>query len=135
MMASIETIANDDLLYRRLLYLHIKPTGQISSAAFKNKRKKPDPEPSVDLARLTTPERCLLLGLPGMKLGQLKAEVPFGLGLGIEHRPTNDNNAHCVITGNHTLESCRRLAEATMLVRCDVSGLARHEFSQWTGRE
>jgi len=116
MIESIETIFNDDLLYRRLLHFHIKSTGQISSAAFKNKKKEPDPEPSVDLARLTTPGRCLLLGLPGMKLGQLKAEVPFGLGLGVEHRPTNDNDAHCVITGNHTLESCRRLAEATILV-------------------
>jgi len=115
MTAPIESVFRDDILYRRLLRFHIKPTGQISSAAFKDKKGRPDSEVSVDLARLTTPERCLF-GLPGMRLGQIKASVPLDLGLSVEHRPVVENDAHCVIAGMHTIRTCRLLAEATTVL-------------------
>ena len=116
MKVPIETIFADDLLYRRLLPYHIKATGQVSSAAFKNKKGQPDAEVSVDLARLTTLERCLSLGLPGMRLGELRASVPLSLELRVEHCPVNDNNAHCLIIGAHTKKTCKLLAEATTVI-------------------
>ena len=42
----IETIADDDQLYRRLAPLHINPDGSVNSAAFKLCRL-PDPPVSV----------------------------------------------------------------------------------------
>lgn len=51
----METIEPNDVLYRRLVSFHLKPDGEITSAAFKL-NGKPDPHASVDLARLTTAE-------------------------------------------------------------------------------
>lgn len=120
MSGPVETIAADDLLYRRFFQYYIKSSGEVSSAAFKDKKGRPDPELSVDLARLTTPERCLSLGQPGMRLGQLKAAVPLSLGLSIVHSPVADNYAHCLMIGNPTKQICRLLAEATTVVACEL---------------
>ncbi len=106
-------IAENDWLYRRILGIHIKDGDQVSSAAFKNKTKKPDPEPSVDLARLTTPQQCLDLVPRGMGLIELQAKILLSLGFAIIHAPVPDNSAHCVIRGGHTMETCRKLAEGS----------------------
>ena len=52
-------MADDDDLYRRVVPYFIVEGDRISSAAFKDRRGKPDTSISVDLARLTTPIECL----------------------------------------------------------------------------
>jgi hypothetical protein len=73
-------------------------------------RKKPDPELSVDLARLTTSEETLGRGLPGMGLAELAASAPLDMGLTVIHKPEPDNRAHCLVMGLATKEQCRELA-------------------------
>jgi hypothetical protein len=58
MVEAIEEIADDDQLYRRLAPAHVNPDGTVNSAAFR-RGKAFDSSVSVDLARLTSPERTL----------------------------------------------------------------------------
>ena len=53
-----EEISEQDVLNRRVLPWLVSDDGSVSSGAFM-KRKKPDPELSVELARLATPEESL----------------------------------------------------------------------------
>lgn len=114
-----ETVGPRDSLYRRIFHFFVKDDGNVSSAAFK-KKNKIDPKISVDLARLTTPSRALTFGLPGMGLAELSAAVPLDLGLAVTHCPDAEtgNDAHCVITGEHTRTTCHVLAEnATVVIQ------------------
>lgn len=113
----MERIDDDDDLYRRIFRYSVKPDGTVSSAAFMTKSKKPDPECSVSLARLTTPEEVLRpgRGLPGQRLIALTASVPRSLGLTVLHDPLPDD-AHCLIWGLTLVSECDRLAEASSLV-------------------
>jgi hypothetical protein len=117
-MADEKVVVDErDSLFRRLVSFWVNEDGTVNSSAFKNKKKKPDPEPSVDLARLTSPERCREVGgNPALGVGELRAAVPLDLGFNVEHRPVPEDDAHCVILGNHTKETCRRLAEATVVI-------------------
>ncbi len=116
MAATLETVLPEDGLYRRLTAFAVQG-GRVTSAAYKQ-RGKPDPEPSVDLARLTTPAQCLICGgRPELGIGELPARIPFALHLSVVHTPEPNNNAHCVIKGEHTKETCRRLAEATTILK------------------
>lgn len=108
-------IADDDLLYRRLAPPpgHIKSDGTVASNAFKL-HAQPDPELSVDLARLTTESESLARAArPGFRLGVLKAGDVRALGLTVTHEPTDDNPAHCLICGNNSKATCAQLAELT----------------------
>ena len=107
-----------DSLYRRLTAFAVNADGTVNSAAFKH-RGKPDPQPSVDLARLTNPEKCLHFGgMPELGVGELSAKVPLENNLTVQHSPDlqTGNEAHCLILGNHTKLTCRLLAEATVVI-------------------
>lgn len=78
----------------------------------------PDPEPSVDLARLTTPERMQARAAPGTRIGMFVAREVRAAGLDVVHRPDYEhhNPAHCVITRVRTADHCRLLADATRII-------------------
>jgi hypothetical protein len=60
----------------------------------------PDPELSVNLARLTTAEATRdEAGRPGWGVCQFLAEVPVSLGLTVRHKPLEGNYAHSVLEG------------------------------------
>lgn len=78
------------------------------------RNSRPDPEVSVDLARLTTPEQSLSRApRAGFGLGSLTVGVPRSLGLRVRRDPLPGNPAHALIVGNDSIETCRRLARAT----------------------
>jgi len=60
-VSTTEAIADDDWLYRRLALNHLRSDGTVNRTAFMrnsvppNTGKEPDPQVSVDLARLTVP--------------------------------------------------------------------------------
>ena len=110
-------IADNDLLYRRLAPSgHLNSDGTVASNAFKL-HSRPDPEPSVDLARLTTAsESRARAGRPGFRVGVLRAGDVRALGLTVTHEPTEDNPSHCLIRGNTTRETCKKLAEKTRML-------------------
>ena len=107
-----ETIADDDVLFRRVIHYFITADNRISSAAFKEKGKLPEAL-SVDIARLTTATDCLDRGLPGMCLVRLIAGVPRSLGLSVTHEPKWGNWAHAEIRGEFKKEVCAKLADAS----------------------
>jgi hypothetical protein len=112
-----EVIADADELYRRLAPDFVKADGSISSAAFK-RGKIPDPEVSVDLARLTTPVRCLVgADRAHFGLGVLIAAVPRRMGLTVRHAPVDGNWAHSVIEGQTDRQQPRLLAQQTRLIK------------------
>jgi len=113
----LEVIDDDDELYRRLARHHIKENGQVSSAAFK-RGKDPDPEISVNLARLMTYNEMLRrANRPDQGVGVIVAHVPRRLGLTVRHDPVESNLAHSVIEGQTTREQPRLLAEATQILK------------------
>lgn len=112
---AIIVIQDDDLLYRRLHHTHVYEDGSVKSIAYMF-NSKPDPEVSVDLARLTTPEESAGRGKPGTGLGEIITRVPRTLGFNVEHRPIAGNPAHAQIEGQNTKALCRQLAEATRVI-------------------
>lgn len=122
--APLEQIGPSDLLYRRLVESYFRRRDRtLTSGAF-YLRGKPDPEVSVDLARLTTPE-ATASKKPGSGVGQLRTEVPRNLDLDVRHDPhpetDPENAAHSVIVGmvptsTGDKERCRRLANATQIL-------------------
>jgi hypothetical protein len=109
-------VHDDDRLHRRLAPGWVKPDGAIASVAYA-RNGRPDPEVSVDLARLATPqETAARAGRPGFGVGELVAGVPRALGLTVRHAPVEGNPAHGLIEGNTSLENCRRMARATRVV-------------------
>ncbi len=114
---SLEIVDDDDELYRRLAPDFVKSDGTVSSAAFK-RGKVPDPEVSVDLARLTTPDETLRrANRLHHGIGVLIARVPRELGLTVRHDPVEGNPAHAVIEGQTSREQPRLLAEQTRILK------------------
>lgn len=109
------TILDDDSLYRRLHHTQVYEDGSVKSIAYMF-NSKPDPEVSVDLARLTTPEESVGRGKPGTGLGEIVTRVPRALGFNVEHRPIPENPAHAQIEGQSTKALCRQLADATRVI-------------------
>jgi hypothetical protein len=106
-------ISDDDILFRRLAPDHLHPDGTVNSNAYKC-GGKPDPEISVDLAKLTVESDAMArAGRPGFRLGLLKVRDIRALGLTVRHSPTPENPSHCVIEGSHSKTTCRQLAEIT----------------------
>jgi len=108
-------ISDGDFLYRRLApgSSHINPDGTVASNAFK-RDGRPDPEISVDLARLTTETEALARAPSSQfRLGVLEAGEVRALGLTLVHAPTEDNPSHSLILGNNSKATCRLLAELT----------------------
>lgn len=119
----IETIGSQDSLYRRFFRTQISADGTVSSAAFMTRSKKPDPNCSVYLARLTTPE-AVLAAAPGelnMKIAVLGAGTPIAMGLDVVHDPQSSemasvHYAHSEIRGLATKAQCRQLAKVCEMV-------------------
>src|SRR5579872_2714304 len=88
-------IHNDDELFRR--FLPRKKAAVPLTAFTKPRTTDPDPEISVDLARLTTPEDCLAHGPANFRIGVLKVGEVRALGFEIRSAPEPNNPAHCLI--------------------------------------
>lgn len=113
MIQQIE-IADPDELYR-LIYPPYVKDGHISPKAF-FLSGKPDPNVSVNLARLTTVADTLASRAGrGHYLGVLVARYPRRLGLTVEHDPLPNNRSHSLIKGNNSLQISNELAHATQL--------------------
>ena len=111
-----EEIADADELYRRLAPGAIRPDGTVSRVAYM-RNSQPDDEISVDLARLTTPERSLApVAGRGFGLGALVAGYPRSLGLAVRHDPLPENPSHALIVGRSDRATCRLLADQTRIV-------------------
>jgi hypothetical protein len=105
-------ISDDDLLYRRFYYKSVRRDGSITPAAYTLPRTTiPDPEISVDLARLTTPARTLgAVDKSVFGLGELKAGDVRKLGFTIRYQPIEENRAqgieenpaHCIANETRT---------------------------------
>jgi hypothetical protein len=130
MAAEPEQIADDDWLYRRLAVHNIRQSdGSVHYNAFmrnadpRGRKKEPDPDVSVDLARLTAPEQSLAMaGRPDQGIGALQAGFPRSLAPGqidVVHTPVleppeRQNPAHASIRGNEgegALDRCVLMAE------------------------
>jgi hypothetical protein len=128
----IEVIGDEDWLYRRLALNHLRSDGTVNRTAFMRnslppgKGKEPDPQVSVDLARLTMPPHSPQASLatarrPNQGIGALQAEFPRALGLDVIHDPIAEplepaNRAHTLIQGNASecaMELCELMAEET----------------------
>lgn len=115
-------IADEDRLYRRLAPNHLNPDGSVNSNAFKL-NGKPDPQISVDIARLTSPEQSVARSRnSNCRLSMLIVGEVRSLGLGVLHRPTDENYAHGVILGNATKATCRQLAERAVVLAVAAPG-------------
>jgi hypothetical protein len=108
-------ISDGDLLYRRLAPSHLNSDGSVNSNAFKL-NGKPDPQISVDLAKLATIQEALSRAQGSQfRIGIIQAAHARQLGLTVRHDPLDDNPAHSVIEGNTTKANCRDLASKTRL--------------------
>lgn len=98
----LQEIADADDLYRRIHPSQVKD-GRPTRAAFT------DPELSVDLARLTTPEQCLS-GHASHGLASITAGHARSLGQDVFHNPLGTNPAHALVKGKKTPRIGRSLA-------------------------
>ncbi len=106
-------IDDRDELLRRVFHYHVKPDGSIASSAFMTRSRKPDPECSVSLAKITTADALLRAGPGGLRVVALRAEVPRSMGLEVVFDPVPDDPGHCLIKGLSSKEQCARLAAAS----------------------
>src|SRR5215211_4385615 len=98
MGAEPEPIVDDDWLYRRLAVHNVRQSdGTVHYNTFmrnadpRGRKKEPDPDVSVDLARLTTPEQSLTTaGRLDQGIGAIQAGYPRSLAPGqtdVVHTP------------------------------------------------
>jgi hypothetical protein len=106
-----EKVEDEHELYRRVHPDWIKSSGKISSAAFKQKT----PDLSVNIARLTTPEKTLY-GYPRHGLGSLLATTFRIENLEIYHVPVSCNHAHAIVYGKITGPMAKRISDSTKLI-------------------
>ena len=79
------------------------------------------PEASVDLARMTTPERTVR-GKPGFGLGKLRYQDIMEYGVfTVEYDPVEGNDAHCPIKGPATRPNSKKLAKITTVLKMPES--------------
>src|SRR3990170_1644051 len=100
----VQEIADADDLYRRIHPLQVRD-GRPTSAAFT------DPELSVDLARLTTPEHSLS-GHATHGLASITAGHARSLRQDVFHEPLETNPAHALVRGKKTPSIARSLARS-----------------------
>jgi hypothetical protein len=121
-----EVIADDDELYRRISTHHVDWTDRVvnrtayyRSNPLNRNKYEPDPEISVALARLTTPDEYLRhTNRPRAGIGLLVAGEVRRLGFSIRHAPDEQGGpAHCLIEGPNTRDLCEQLAERTRVIR------------------
>jgi hypothetical protein len=106
-------ILDEDELYRRIHPNWKKNNGRISSGAFKTKT----PPLSVDVAKLTTPEKSLS-NCSNYWLASIVTKLVRSLELDARHEPKLENYAHGIIEGNITPSKAKRLASnATTVIK------------------
>lgn len=102
----MEVIDDDDELYRRLIPTSVGRHGGVTCGAYYRAGMQPDPEVSVNIARLSSPEATLVGGAPGSGVGVITARVVRTIGLEVRHAPVEGNYAHAVILGAMTRNHC-----------------------------
>ncbi|MCK4815888.1 hypothetical protein KA005_08960 [bacterium] len=108
-----EEILNEDELYRRFLDVWLKDDGSISSAAFQNTSHTD--EMSVDLARLTTPEKTVSQ-YPTCGVAGFLAGLARKLEQRVLHDPIPGNIAHSKVKGQKTKGIRKKLAKGSTVV-------------------
>lgn len=108
-----EEIFDEDELYRRFLSVWLKDDGSISSAAFQNTSHTD--EMSVNLARLTTPERTVA-PYPTYGVAGFFACLARKLDQQVLHDPTRGNVAHSKVKGQKTKAIRKKLAKRSTIV-------------------
>jgi hypothetical protein len=94
----------------------VYPGGEVKRVAYML-GKLPDPDISVDLARLTSKEESVgRAKKPGYGLGEIITGYPRSQGLTVEHNPVEGNDSHSLITGCASKVMCKNLAENTLVV-------------------
>ena len=106
-----EKISDEDRLFRRIHPKWIKPEG-ISSAAFKQRPL----DLSVNIARLTTPQK-VLLNYSNYGIGIITGGFFRNLKLVIYHAPEPDNYAHAIVFGKITAAIAKSIARSAKLLR------------------
>ena len=110
-----DEVADRDELYRRLAPGAIRDDRTVSRIAYMG-NGKPDVEISVDLARLTTPERTLApVAGRGFGVGILSAAYPRFLGFTVRRDPLPENPAHTLIADQNDRQKCCLLADNTRI--------------------
>jgi hypothetical protein len=112
----VEEIDDEDDLYRRLILTSVNRRGDVTRGAYYRAGMEPDPEISVNIARLSSPDATVVGGPPGCDVGVIKAGAARAIGLEVRHDPLADNPAHALILGATTRDDCSRLAEATRVL-------------------
>jgi len=104
----VQEIADADDPYRRIHHSQVKE-GRPTRAAFT------DPELSVDLARLTTPEQRLT-GHASHGLASITAGHARSLGQDVFHDPLETNPAQAIVKGKKTARIGKSLARSATWV-------------------
>jgi hypothetical protein len=111
-MNVLEIYGNDEL-YRRIPQYWVKPNGSLSSASFQNTTGTDDM--SVDLGRLTTPEKtasikegCCVASFYAMLARKNKQEVL--------HTPVVENYAHSSVRGKKTKKIRREFVNGSTII-------------------
>ena len=98
----------DDKFLRRIPPIHLKRSGQISSAAFHN--SSGTNKMSTNWMKLSS-VGSTIRGYPCFGVASIRAELCWGLGQGIEWEPLEDNIAHCNIVGRKTKSISKRFRD------------------------
>jgi len=118
---NIETIHDEDELYRRVAELWIKESGKLSSAAFQN--SSGTDEMSADLARLTTPQ-ATALHRTNFGVASFLAGVARELNQEVFHSPASENYAHSTVKGRKTGSIRKKLVKKSTLILLPASKMS-----------
>lgn len=103
------TVADDEVLHRRIHSSFRRPDGRMSSQAFR------DPELSADRAILRSVQETMN-GFEGFGLASLTAQDARMNGQDVVPEPDIFNPAHAIVRGNKTKSIARALARAAAWV-------------------
>lgn len=106
-------IFNEDKLYRRVPWLWVKPDGNLSSAVFQNTKDTDDM--SVDLGRLTTPEKTASVK-EGCGVASFYTSLAIQNKQEVLHTPMVENYAHSSVRGKKTRSIKKKLAKGSTII-------------------
>jgi hypothetical protein len=106
----VNPITDDETLHRRIHPIHVKPDGNVSSAAFN------DPQMSVDRASLRSADETLH-GYDGYGLAAFAAKNARDLEQEVLPAPDLLNPAHALVKGKKTKKTARAFAKLSRLLR------------------
>ena len=113
MQTNAEEISDDDYLYRRIEPKAVEEDGTLNSLAIY--QRSGEDGASVDLERLTTPEKTMEQK-PDFGLGRIRVGDVRRCGLVVQYDPKEDNSAHTLIIGKFSKKQRRDLAAAMELL-------------------